>query len=166
MKRIVKEKRPFVRCEFQYRGRAWPARKATNTKRDNAERAIERGAESISFYKTGSDDASWEDLCAGPHVPHTGFLAASKIMSVSGAFWHGDQNSDQLTRVYGTCFGDKKGLKAHLQRLEEAKKRDHRKIAKEMDLLHIPEDNPGQFFWHPKGANLVPQHRKLCPRQN
>ena len=153
MKRIVKEKRPFVRCDFSTE-EGLTRTQGDKYKTDNAERAIERGAETLSFYKTGSDDASWEDLCAGPHVPHTGFLGASKIMSVSGAFWHGDQNSDQLTRVYGTCFGDKKGLKAHLQRLEEAKKRDHRKIAKEMDLLHIPEDNPGNIFWHPKGQTL------------
>ncbi|TVR07608.1 MAG: threonine--tRNA ligase [Planctomycetota bacterium] len=153
MQEIIKEDRPFVRCDFS------PAEGLARTaddkyKHDNAERAIARGAETISFYRTGEDGAAWEDLCAGPHVPRTGVLKAFKVMSVAGAYWHGDQQSDQLTRIYGTCFADKKGLKAHLQRLEEAKARDHRKLGREMELFHIPEENPGQIFWHAKGWTL------------
>lgn len=154
MAKIVKEARPFTRIECD--AEAGFARIGDDKyKRDNAERALARGSESLSFYVTGDDDgAHFEDLCAGPHVPHTGFLKHHKVMSVAGAYWHGDQNSDQLTRVYGTCFADKKGLKRHLQLLEEAKKRDHRRIGKEMDLFHLQEDNPGQIYWHPKGWTI------------
>jgi threonyl-tRNA synthetase len=160
MKEIIAANRPFVRQDFSCNEGL--ARTASDLyKRDNAERAIAKGATSISFYATGTpgDPAlngrqPWEDLCAGPHVPSTGFLGAFKVMSVAGAYWHGDQSSDQLTRVYGTCFADDKGLKAHLARIEEAKKRDHRRLGKEMDLFHIEEENPGQVFWHPKGWSI------------
>ncbi len=158
MARIVKENRPFVRTDYPCE--AGLARTAGDKyKHDNAERAIAKGSKTISFYATGKADAHggkqpWEDLCAGPHVPATGVLGAHKVMSVAGAYWHGDQNSDQLTRIYGTCFADDKGLKAHLHRIEEAKKRDHRKVGKEMDLFHLQDDNPGQIFWHPKGWSI------------
>jgi threonyl-tRNA synthetase len=151
MRDIVKADRPFVRTD--YACDAGLARTAGDKyKHDNAERAIAKGAQSISFYSTGQPGTgAWEDLCAGPHVPSTGVLGAFKVMSVAGAYWHGDQASDQLTRIYGTCFADDKGLKAHLTRIEEAKRRDHRKLGREMDLFHIDEENPGQVFWHPKG---------------
>ncbi|MFM2089895.1 MAG: hypothetical protein RLZZ127_384, partial [Planctomycetota bacterium] len=153
MAEIVKADRPFTRCDYAVE--AGLARTAADKyKRDNAERAIAKGAQTISFYATGTPGSDWEDLCAGPHVPRTGVLAAFKVMSVAGAYWHGDQTSDQLTRIYGTCFADDKGLKAHLQRIEEAKKRDHRKLGKEMQLFHLDEENPGQVFWHPKGWSI------------
>ena len=153
MAEIVKADRPFTRRDYSC---AEGLERTANDvyKRDNAERAIAKGSTSISFYSTGEPGTAWEDLCAGPHVPRTGFLAAYKIMSVAGAYWHGDQTSDQLTRVYGTCFADAKGLKAHLTRIEEAKKRDHRKLGKEMDLFHLDDENPGQIFWHPKGWTI------------
>jgi threonyl-tRNA synthetase len=153
MRDIVKAERPFTRCEVST-DEGLKRTEGDKYKRDNAERAIAKGATGISFYATGKSGENWEDLCAGPHVPHTGFLAAFKVMSVAGAYWHGDQNSDQLTRVYGTCFADDKGLKAHLTRIEEAKKRDHRKLGREMDLFHLDEENPGQVFWHPKGWTI------------
>ena len=153
MAEIIKADRPFTRCEVTpEEGLARTA--GDKYKRDNAERALARGSKSISFYATGTPGSAWEDLCAGPHVPSTGFLSASKVMSVAGAYWHGDQASDQLTRIYGTCFADDKGLKAHLARIEEAKKRDHRKLGREMDLFHVDEENPGQVFWHPKGWSI------------
>jgi threonyl-tRNA synthetase len=153
MTEIVKANRPFVRTD--YACDVGLARTANDKyKLDNAERAIAKGSQSISFYSTGIPGQAWEDLCAGPHVPTTGVLGAFKIMSIAGAYWHGDQTSDQLTRIYGTCFADDKGLKAHLLRLEEAKKRDHRKLGKEMDLFHIDDENPGQIFWHPKGWSI------------
>jgi threonyl-tRNA synthetase len=120
MQEIIKANRRFVRCEYSTADGL--ARTANDKyKHDNAERAIARGSAAISFYSTGEPGQAWEDLCAGPHVPSTGFLAASKVMSVAGAYWHGDQTSDQLTRIYGTAFADDKGLKAHLNRIEEAK---------------------------------------------
>ncbi len=153
MKQIIKENRRFVRCEYSTDD-GLKRTDGDKYKTDNAERAIERGSESLSFYVTGEEGKHFEDLCAGPHVPSTGKLKAFKVTAVSGAYWHGDQSSDQLTRIYGTCFADRDGLDAHLKRLEEAKKRDHRKIGKEMQLFHIDEENPGQIFWHHNGWSI------------
>ena len=153
MAEIVAADRPFTRTD--YSPQEGLARTANDKyKLDNAERALAKGATTLSFYSTGVPGQAWEDLCAGPHVPATGKLAAFKVMSVAGAYWHGDQASDQLTRVYGTCFASKDGLKTYLNRIEEAKKRDHRKIGRELDLFHLQEDNPGQVFWHPKGWTI------------
>ncbi len=108
------------------------------------------GAEEISVYKQGD----WMDLCRGPHVPSTGRLKAFKLTRVAGAYWRGDSNNEMLTRVYGTAWADKKQLKAYLHRLEEAEKRDHRKIAKKLDLFHMQEEAPGMVFWHPNGWSI------------
>jgi len=153
MAEIVEQDRPFTRLECD-REAGMQRVAGDKYKTDNAERALERGAECLSFYVTGTPGEHWEDLCAGPHVPSTGWLGHAKVMSVAGAYWHGDQDSDQLTRVYGTAWADKKGLKAYLQRLEEAKQRDHRKIGREMDLFHFEEDNPGQIYWHHRGWTI------------
>ena len=91
------------------------------------------------------------DMCRGPHVPNMRHCQHFKLMRVSGAYWRGDQNNQQLQRIYGTAFGDKKALKKHLAFLEEAEKRDHRKIGKALDLFHLQEEAPGMVFWHPKG---------------
>ncbi len=153
MQEIVGQNRPFTRCELSAADGL--ARTANDKyKNDNAQRALAKGDDKLSFYVSGEPGRDWEDLCAGPHVPSTGWLKASKVMSVAGAYWHGDQTSDQLTRIYGTCFADEKGLKQHLHRLEEAKRRNHRKLGKEMSLFHIEEDNPGQVFWHPNGWSI------------
>lgn len=104
-------------------------------------------SEEISVYRQGQ----WMDLCRGPHVPSTGKLKAFKLMRVAGAYWRGDSNNEMLTRVYGTAWEDKKALKAYLVRLEEAEKRDHRKLAKRLDLFHMQEEAPGMVFWHPNG---------------
>jgi threonyl-tRNA synthetase len=153
MQEIVKENRPFTRCEYGVQ-EGLQRTAQDKYKQDNAQRAVNNGDHMLSFYATGCPGENWEDLCAGPHVPATGLIRAAKVMSVSGAYWHGDQNSDQLTRVYGTAFFDPKNLKKHLARLEEAKRRDHRRIGKELDLFHLEEHSPGMVFWHPKGASL------------
>ncbi len=106
--------------------------------------------EEISLYQQGS----WKDLCRGPHVPSTGKLKAFKLMRVAGAYWRGDSSNEMLTRIYGTAWADKKALKAYLHRLEEAEKRDHRKIAKKLDLFHLQEEAPGMVFWHPNGWSI------------
>jgi len=107
--------------------------------------------EDITIYRQGA----WYDLCRGPHLPSTGKLGtAFKLMKVAGAYWRGDSNNAMLTRIYGTCWADKKALKAYLVRLEEAAKRDHRKLGREMDLFHMQEEGPGSVFWHPKGWTL------------
>lgn len=94
------------------------------------------------------------DMCRGPHVPNTRFLKAFKLMRISGAYWRGDANNEQLQRIYGTAWADKKALKAYIQRLEEAAKRDHRKIGKQLNLFHMQEEGPGMVFWHPDGWSL------------
>jgi threonyl-tRNA synthetase len=107
-------------------------------------------SEEISIYKQGP----WMDLCRGPHVPSTGKLKAFKLMKVAGAYWRGDSKNEMLQRVYGTAWTNNKELKAYLHRLEEAEKRDHRKLGKKYDLFHMQEEAPGMVFWHPKGWNI------------
>lgn len=106
--------------------------------------------EVISLYQQGD----FIDLCRGPHVPSTGHLKAFKLTKLAGAYWRGDANNEMLQRVYGTAWQDQKELKAYLYRLEEAKKRDHRKLGKQLDLFHTQEEAPGMVFWHPKGWQL------------
>ncbi|RZU98673.1 threonine--tRNA ligase [Spiribacter vilamensis] len=94
------------------------------------------------------------DMCLGPHVPNTRFLKAFKLTKLAGAYWRADANNEMLQRIYGTAFGDRKALKAHLKLLEEAQKRDHRRIARSQDLFHIQEESPGMVFWHPNGWRI------------
>jgi threonyl-tRNA synthetase len=94
------------------------------------------------------------DMCRGPHVPNTRFLKAFKLTRISGAYWRGDSKNEQLQRIYGTAWADKKQLAAYIQRIEEADKRDHRKIAKQQNLFHLQEEAPGLVFWHPKGWSI------------
>jgi threonyl-tRNA synthetase len=107
--------------------------------------------EPITIY----DQDGWYDLCRGPHAPSTGFVKAFKLLSSAGAYWRGDEKNAMLQRIYGTAFWDRKELKNYLNRLEEAKKRDHRKVGKELDLFSIQEDiGPGLVLWHPKGSRI------------
>lgn len=103
--------------------------------------------QSISLYGQGD----WVDLCRGPHVPSTGKLKAFKLTKLAGAYWRGDSRNEMLQRIYGTAWADKKQLEDYLHRLEEAEKRDHRRIGKDLDLFHLQEEAPGAVFWHPKG---------------
>ena len=103
--------------------------------------------EPISLYGQGD----WVDLCRGPHVPSTGKLKAFKLTKLAGAYWRGDSRNEMLQRIYGTAWADKKQLEDYLHRLEEAEKRDHRRIGKDLDLFHLQEEAPGAVFWHPKG---------------
>ena len=103
--------------------------------------------EQISLYGQGD----WVDLCRGPHVPSTGKLTAFKLTKVAGAYWRGDSRNEMLQRIYGTAWPDRKQLDEYLKRIEEAEKRDHRRIGRELDLFHIQEEGPGLVFWHPKG---------------
>jgi threonyl-tRNA synthetase len=105
------------------------------------------GDENLSFYRQGE----FIDLCRGPHVPSTGKFKAFKLTNVAGAYWRGDSTNEMLQRVYGTAWGSKKDLKLYLERLEEAEKRDHRKLGKQLGLFHFQEEAPGMAFWHPKG---------------
>ena len=106
--------------------------------------------EEISLYQQGA----WMDLCRGPHVPSTGRIKAFKLTKVAGAYWRGDAKNQQLQRVYGTAWTSQKELKAYINRIVEAEKRDHRKIAKKLDLFHTQEEAPGMVFWHPAGWSI------------
>ncbi len=145
MQKIIKANRPFVRNELT-RDEAKAKYGNDEYKLDNIERA---DGDVISFYEQGD----FADLCRGPHVPSTGKVGAVKVMSLAGAYWHGDANQKQLTRVYATAFPTQDELKAHLVKLEEAKRRDHRVIGKQMDLFSTqPEVGPGLILWHPNGS--------------
>ena len=150
MKEIVKEDTPFERIEMN-RDDAVLKMAGEKYKLDNIEHAT---GDVISFYRHGS--GVFEDLCRGPHISHTGSIDAKgfKIMSVAGAYWHGDATQKMLQRVYGTCWRNKKELADYLFRLEEAKKRDHRLIGKQMDLFSFHEEGPGFAFLHPKGMKV------------
>src|ERR1700691_2166352 len=109
--------------------------------------------ESISLYGQGH----WEDLCRGPHVPSTGKLKAFKLTKVAGAYWRGDSRNEMLQRIYGTAWATSAQLKEYLTRIEEAERRDHRRIGRELDLFHLRKEAPGAVFWHPKGWALFQQ---------
>ncbi|MCC8191103.1 MAG: threonine--tRNA ligase [Planctomycetes bacterium] len=145
MQKIVKANRPFIRRELT-RAEAEAKYAGDEYKLDNIARAE---GDVISFYEQGE----FSDLCRGPHVPSTGRIGAVKVMSLAGAYWHGDASQKQLTRIYGTAFPTQEALKAHLQKLEEAKRRDHRVIGKQLDLYSTqPEIGPGLILWHPNGS--------------
>src|SRR6218665_1536326 len=123
------------------------------------------GDEEVSLYREGS----FEDLCRGPHVPSTGKLKFFKLMKVAGAYWRGDHRNQMLQRVYGTAWASKEALQQYLTMLEEAEKRDHRKLGRAIDLFHIDEHSPGTVFWHPKGWTLwqeVEQYMRRVYRDN
>jgi threonyl-tRNA synthetase len=119
----------------------------------------------VSLYREGG----FEDLCRGPHVPSTGRLKHFKLMKVAGAYWRGDQANEQLQRIYGTAWPTKEALQQYLTMLEEAEKRDHRKLGRELDLFHLDEHSPGTVFWHPKGWTVwqeVEQYMRQVYRAN
>jgi len=150
MAKIVAADDPISRYEMN-RDEAMSKLQAENNryKIDNAERAK---GDIISFYVTGPrEDGRFEDLCSGPHIPSTGKIAAFKVMSVAGAYFHGDANEKMLQRIYGAAFLDKKQLKQYLHQREEAKKRDHRVLGKQLELFSFHEEGPGFAFYHPKG---------------
>ncbi len=123
------------------------------------------GDEPLSFYSQGE----FIDLCRGPHVPETGRFKAFKLTSVAGAYWRGDSSNEMLQRIYGTAWGDKKSLEQYLQRLEEAERRDHRKIGKKQSLFHFQEEAPGMVFWHPKGWTIyqvIQNYMQKLQREN
>ncbi len=154
MAQIVQQDRPFTRYEMP-RAAAMQklAAEGNPYKVDNAERAV---GDALSFYVTGQRESGcWEDLCRGPHVPSTARIGAFKIMQVAGAYWHGDASKQMLQRVYGTAFPSQKELDAYLEQIEEAKRRDHRRIGADLGLFTIdPLAGSGLVLWKPRGATL------------
>ncbi len=146
MKKIIKAKIPFKRKEVSKS----EAMDLYVNEPYKLEMISELKDETISLYEQGD----FTDLCRGPHIPHTGFVKAVKLMKVSGAYWRADQTKQQLQRIYGAAFFNKKELKAYLNFLEEAKKRNHRKIGLAMDLFSFHDEAPGMPFFHPKGLAI------------
>ncbi len=151
MKEIINKRDP-VTTEVWERSRAVEFYKANNEPYKVELIEAIPGTEPIRMYWHGE----WQDLCRGPHLQHTGQLPADafKLMSVAGAYWRGDSDRAMLQRIYGVGFKNRDDLKAHIFMLEEAAKRDHRKLGREMDLFHMQEDAPGQVFWHPNGWRI------------
>jgi threonyl-tRNA synthetase len=153
MREIIARDKPFTR-------EVWNREKTKQVFRDKGEMfkvelvdAIP-GNEPIRIYKQGD----WFDLCRGPHMTSVGKVGnAFKLMKVAGAYWRGDSNNPMLTRIYGTAFAKQEDLDAYLKQMEEAEKRDHRKLGREMDLFHFQEEGPGTVFWHPKGWTVFQQ---------
>ncbi len=157
MREIIKADKPLVReawsreqliAKWEAEGETFKAEWAKELPED----------EELTVYWSGepNSDGAWLDMCRGPHLPSTGRLdpQAFKLMRVAGAYWRGDQKNAQLTRIYGTGWLNKKQLNAHLTKLEEAAKRDHRKLGREMDLFHLQEEAHGSVFWHPNGYRI------------
>ena len=150
MRAIVAADKPFTK-------EVWPRGKARDFFADQGEGfkvelvdAIPEG-DDVNIYRQGE----WLDLCRGPHMTSTGKIGnAFKLMRLAGSYWRGDSNREQLQRIYGTAWTTKEQLDAYLRQLEEAEKRDHRRLGREMDLFHLQEEAPGSVFWHPKGWTL------------
>lgn len=152
---------------------------------DTVERSVKTRDEAVQFFKDMGEEYKAEiiasipadqdlslyqqgnfiDLCRGPHVPSTGKLKAFKLMKMAGAYWRGDSNNEMLTRIYGTAWANKKDLKAYLHRLEEAEKRDHRKLGKKLNLFHSQEEAPGMVFWHEKGWSIYQEVEKYIRKE-
>ncbi len=155
MGRIIREDRPFTRYELAPDDGLTKLREEANAyKIDNAERALEADPHArLSWYVTGQPGRDWEDLCRGPHVPSTGRIGAYKVMSLARSHWKGDVDAQPLQRVYGTAFATRKALDEHLERLEQARQRDHRVIGQKLGLFTIDEQvGPGLVLWKPRGA--------------
>jgi len=149
MEEIVKQDLPVVREEISRDAGIELFREMGEVYKAEILEDIPQG-ETLSVYRQGD----FVDLCRGPHVPNTGKLKAFKLMKLAGAYWRGNSDNEMLQRVYGTAWQDKKALKAYLHRLEEAEKRDHRKIAKNLDLFHLQEEATGMIFWHDNGWRI------------
>jgi threonyl-tRNA synthetase len=163
--RIVAEDSPFERVDMPIDEAIALFTKLGETfKVEHIGTLRDRGEKTVGVYK----HAGWTDLCTGPHIPSTGRAPAIKLMSVAGAYWHGDPTKPQLQRVYGTSWRTRKELDAYLTRLEEAKKRDHRKLGRELDLFLFHPFAPGAAFWSHKGTALFHvlggAMRRLCLR--
>ena len=166
---IEKKMREIINSRDPVRTEVWERARAVKHYEDNGEPykveliAAIPGDEPLRMYWHGD----WQDLCRGPHLQHTGQVPADgfKLMSVAGAYWRGDSNRQMLQRIYGVGFQNKEDLRKYLNFLEEAEKRDHRKLGREMDLFHMQEEAPGQVFWHPDGWTIYTQLQDYMRRK-
>ena len=167
---IEKKMKDIINKRDPVRTEVWEREKAIQYYKDRGEpykvELIDSipGDEPLRMYWHGD----WQDLCRGPHLQHTGQVPgdAFKLMSIAGAYWRGDSSRAMLQRIYGVAFTGKEKLRAHLHMLEEAAKRDHRKLGREMDLFHMQEEAPGQIFWHPNGWTIYTELQDYMRRQH
>ncbi len=165
--RIEEKMRELVRQDFKVERRVISREEAIAFFRSIGEeykaKIIEDipAGEALTVYQQGD----FIDLCRGPHVPRLGKLKAFKLTKVAGAYWRGDSRNEMLQRIYGTAWADQKALDAYLTQLEEAEKRDHRKIAKALDLFHMQEEAPGMVFWHPNGWAIYQQIKQYISQR-
>src|SRR5690554_3329192 len=159
LEQIEKRMTELAKADIEVSREVWPRDEAVDFFKDQGElykaeiiASIPEG-EAVSLYRQND----FIDLCRGPHVPNTGKLKVFKLTKVAGAYWRGDSKNEMLQRIYGTAWASKDDLKNHLHMLEEAEKRDHRKLGRQLDLFHIQEEAPGMVFWHPKGWTLWQQ---------
>jgi threonyl-tRNA synthetase len=166
LEKIEKEMKKITEANYEIKREIWPVEKAIATFKKMGERfkveLIEdlkknEGATEVSIYHQGP----WFDLCRGPHVPSTGYLKAFKLLTTAGAYWRGDEKNPMLQRIYGTAWANKKDLDAYLLQLEEAKKRDHRKLGKELGLFTFHQLSPAMPFFYPKGATVYNEMMKF-----
>ena len=156
---VIKQMTPIAQARTVF------AERGEDYKVELVDGLIAEGEQAVGLYH----HEEYVDMCRGPHVPNTRVMRHFKLMRVSGAYWRGDASNKQLQRIYGTAWNDKKELKAYLRRLEEAEKRDHRKLAKKFDLFHMQEEAPGMVFWHPKGWSVyttIEQYMRQVQRDN
>jgi len=171
MKKIVEKDLPIIKKEISIKA----ARRlfADNPYKQEWLDEIEKNNQKVTVYYTGDPNQDsnkvFVDLCSGPHVSSTGKIGAFKLLSVAGAYWRGDEKNKMLTRIYGTAFFDKKSLDDYLNLLEEAEKRDHRRIGKQLDLFSFHPEAPGDVFWHHNGyiifKELVEYWRQIHQRE-
>ena len=164
LEKIEKGMKKIADADYEIKKEVWPVKKAIETfgkmgerfKVEIIEDLAAKGEKEVSIYHQGP----WFDLCRGPHVPRTGFLKAFKLLSIAGAYWRGDEKNPMLQRIYGTAFASQKDLDAHLTQIEEAKKRDHRKLGKDLQLFSFHPLAPAMPFFFPKGAVVYNELQK------
>ena len=151
MRRIIKTE---SKIEKSYNGKQEAVAKFLNLSESYKAEIIQESEQEDNFQIYEQKDSGFIDLCRGPHLPSLAHIGEFKLTNISGAYWKGDSKNQMLTRIYGTAWKNKKDLKAYLTRLEEAEKRDHRRLGREMNLFHLQEEGPGAVFWHPKGWTM------------
>ena len=151
MRRIIKTE---SKIEKSYNGKQEAVAKFLDLSESYKAEIIQESEQEDNFQIYEQKDSGFIDLCRGPHLPSLSHIGEFKLTNISGAYWKGDSKNQMLTRIYGTAWKNKKDLKAYLTRLEEAEKRDHRRLGREMNLFHLQEEGPGAVFWHPKGWTM------------
>ena len=154
MRRIIKTQ---SKIEKSYNGKQEAVSKFLDLSESYKAEIVQDSDQQDNFQIYEQMDSGFIDLCRGPHLPSLSHVGEFKLTNISGAYWKGDSQNQMLTRIYGTAWKNKKDLKAYLTRLEEAEKRDHRRLGREMDLFHLQEEGPGAVFWHPKGWTMFQQ---------